>query len=391
MTSSESSVDKNVKWGKKEKSRMSFPCECNLMDDTVLLATSREKLIEKFQKCQDFCEEYGMSINQKKTEFMVINKKKQDKETIHSRGISVKYCSSYKYLGAPISDDGSYSTTLNLHSKDKLKHTVKYYTFLNRNPDVPFSMKKRVAEACVFSSILYGAEAWFTDNYGKIETMYTKIVKALLDVRNTCCNDTCLIEADMPSLQAQVRKKMQKYLQEKVPKLRCDDPLWKALELARSANTKSYRYIQSILEDQSDIVVEDKSRRAEELKSSASTKRETYVKINPSLQQHQVYKNDELSEFKRIEFTRYRLSSHNLKIETGRWGRIDRENRTCSCTTGGVQDELHVLFNCDLTANIRERYDIQGDSFDEIFDGIEDQPLCDILRTVEDLYQVNRF
>ena len=38
-----------------------------LMDDTVLFATSREKLIEKFQKCQDFCEEYGMSINQKKT------------------------------------------------------------------------------------------------------------------------------------------------------------------------------------------------------------------------------------------------------------------------------------------------------------------------------------
>ena len=114
--------------------------------------------------------------------------------------------------------------------------------------------------------------------------MYTKIVKALLDVRNTCCNDTCLVEADMPSLQALVRKKMQKYVQEKVPKLRCDDPLWKALELGRSADTESYQYIQAVLENQSDIVAEDKCRRAEELKSSASTKRETYVKINPSVQ-----------------------------------------------------------------------------------------------------------
>ena len=110
------------------------------------------------------------------------------------------------------------------------------------------------------------------------------------------------------------------------------------------------------------------------------------MKINPSVQQHQVYKNDQLPEFKRIEFTRYRLSSHNLKVETGRWGRIERENRICSCTTGGVQDELHVLFSCDLTANIRERYDIQGDSFDDIFDGIEDQPLCDIFYELSKIF-----
>ena len=101
-------------------------------------------------------------------------------------------------------------------------------------------MKRRVADACVLSSILYSAETWFTDNFGKIDSMYTKIVKALLDVRNTTCNDTCLVEADMPSLQALVKKKMHKYLQEKIPKLNCYDPLWKAIELARSADTKSF-------------------------------------------------------------------------------------------------------------------------------------------------------
>ena len=95
-----------------------------LMDDTVLFATSREKLIEKFQKCQDYCEEYGMSINQKKTQFMVINKSKGDTETIVSRGINVKYCKSYTYLGAPITDNGSYLTMIDI--KDKLKHTIKF-------------------------------------------------------------------------------------------------------------------------------------------------------------------------------------------------------------------------------------------------------------------------
>ena len=327
-----------------------------------------------------------MSINQKKPEFMVINGSKGDKQTIHSRGISVKYCTSYKYLGAPITDNGSYLSVMDLHAKDKLKHNIKYYTFLDRNPDVPFSMKRRVAEACVLSSILYGAETWFTDNFGKINSMYTKIVKALLDVRNTSCNDTCLIEADMPSLQALVKKKMQKYLQEKVPKLNCDDPLWKAIELARSADTMSYRYIQASMEDESDIYFEDKSKRAEELRSSVSSKRATFVSLNPCLQQHRLYKNDELPEFKRIEFTRYRLSSHNLKVETGRWGRIKREDRTCSCVTGGVQDEHHVLFHCKLTTNLRERFNIQGDSLEEFFNRTDDKSLCDIFYELSKIF-----
>ena len=81
-----------------------------------------------------------MSINQKKTQFMVINKGRGDTETIASRGINVKYCKSYIYLGAPITDNGSYLTMIGIHSKDKLKHTIKFYTFLDRNPDVPFPM-----------------------------------------------------------------------------------------------------------------------------------------------------------------------------------------------------------------------------------------------------------
>ncbi len=47
-----------------------------------------------------------------------------------------------------------------------------------------------------------------------------------------------------------------------------------------------------------------------------------------------------------VEFvacTRIRLSSHRLRVETGRWDRIPFENRTCLC--GAVQTEEHVLLN----------------------------------------------
>ena len=243
-----------------------------LMDDNILFTTSREKITEKFQKCQDFCKECGMTVNETKTKFMVINKKSNsnDKEPIFSRGINVKYCESYIYPRAPITDNGSYNTMINLHVKDKTKHAIKFYTFLNRNPDIPFPMKKRVAEACVFSSILYGTETWFTENFGKAEPLYTKIIKALLDVRHTTCNDVCLVEATMPSLKAVVKRKMQRYLQAKVPTLGHEDPMWKALELNRLINTKTYKRISNLLGDQSDIIKADQNDRNRRLKQNTS-------------------------------------------------------------------------------------------------------------------------
>ena len=40
-----------------------------LMDDTVLLATSRENMIKKITLLHNYCKEYGMKINQSKTKF----------------------------------------------------------------------------------------------------------------------------------------------------------------------------------------------------------------------------------------------------------------------------------------------------------------------------------
>ena len=82
----------------------------------------------------------------------------------------------------------------------------------------------------------------------------------------------------------------------------------------------------------------------------------TYSIINPDCVQHCVYShrtcdNLYIPEVYRLYFTRMRLSSHMLKIETGRWSRIARERRLCNC--GSIQDERHVLCDCLLTDDCR--------------------------------------
>ena len=80
----------------------------------------------------------------------------------------------------------------------------------------------------------------------------------------------------------------------------------------------------------------------------------TYLLVNPTLVKP-VYV--EKMEFQRVCITRYRTGSHNLKIESGRTPHIPRDERYCSCNTG-LQTIKHVLLECPLLVDLRERYNI---------------------------------
>ena len=53
-----------------------------MMDDTILLATSRERAEEKLTVLKDFCRTSGMVINREKTKFMVINGNVEDRNPL---------------------------------------------------------------------------------------------------------------------------------------------------------------------------------------------------------------------------------------------------------------------------------------------------------------------
>ena len=59
------------------------------------------------------------------------------------------------------------------------------------------------------------------------------------------------------------------------------------------------------------------------------------------------------------------MSSHHLKVETGRWARIEAANRVCDCGNG-IQDESHVLFVCPKTESVREKFGVRDGVFRNI-------------------------
>ena len=115
-------------------------------------------------------------------------------------------------------------------------------------------------------------------------------------------------------------------------------------------------YIDALLTANVDFIELDKSKRVERVRSSSRTKFVTYRMINPTLEVHPIYRPGcgSVDDYLRITLTRFRTSSHRLRIETGRWSRIDRESRLCQCGEG-VQTEEHALM-CNIVADIRTKY-----------------------------------
>lgn len=53
----------------------------------------------------------------------------------------------------------------------------------------------------------------------------------------------------------------------------------------------------------------------------------------------------------------FRLGAHNLRVSTGRWEGVPREDRLCcKCHQHAVEDEHHVLFVCPHYEQVRQRF-----------------------------------
>ena len=330
-----------------------------LMDDTVIFASSRDRLMEKLSILDEYCESHGMLMNEKKTEFMVINGKPDDCRPIKLRTITMKLCTKYMYLGSIFTADGSTISSVLAHASDKKKQLNKLLIFLARNRDMPFVVKRKVVESAFNYSILYGAECWLKANLQAMNTIYMSAIKALLSVRHSIPTKICLAEAGMPPLESLVRKKQHSFFNKMIGERdgMNDDPLMYALKLTEVENTELSLYIDNVKNRYSEA--DDMNKLYRTIRESDRTRFRTYRTLNPGMSIHKVYARDKAKDFIpehfRIAFTRMRTSSHRLRVETGRWSGLLREDRICKCGEA-VGDECHALTACKLTQHLRDEY-----------------------------------
>ena len=336
-----------------------------LMDDTVIFATSRERMLHKISLLKRFCDANNMSVNLSKTKFMVINGTDEEKQALVVGDLVIKWCSQYKYLGCIFTADGRASSAVAADATARTCQLMKFISFVDKNNDAPFYVKKKIFTACLSSSLLYGCETWLNADLRPIKRLYNTGLKALLAVRHSTSNDLCRAELGMPDLDAMVRDKQRAFFQKIRPEreLLDDDPLNFALRTCLASGTATSRYIREVSADHQSHREGSMQRTKTFVRANPrfSTRFTWYNTVNPQLCTHRIYedRSGRINELHRIAWTRLRLSAHSLAIEQGRWnrrgrGRLPVEERLCPC--GAVQDERHVLQDCPMTHGIRASY-----------------------------------
>jgi len=112
-----------------------------LMDDTVVLASSREKMTQKLQRLKYAADDIGMVLHPTKCQFLTVNSNDTAPFVLGNATISQTDC--YIYLGAHISND-TVTNQVKKHIGGKSSHLRKFTSFLTRNSGCPYSVKRRV-------------------------------------------------------------------------------------------------------------------------------------------------------------------------------------------------------------------------------------------------------
>ena len=220
----------------------------------------------------------------------------------------------------------------------------------------PFAVKRAVWESALISSILYSCETWLTDSLKPAEQVYQRTLKDLVGVRYQTPSDLVYVETGTPPLSAFVAHRQRKFLLKLEASSHFEgSPVQRAIDLARAHASPMSLYMQRLLAspgpDPTSALSDVKAR----IRSADTTRAVTYMSINPTLETQPVYRARQRSphtfEPYRLAFSRLRLGSHRLRVETGRWSRTPRDLRVCTCGPF-VQDEDHVVRKCARTRHV---------------------------------------
>ena len=193
-----------------------------LMDDTVIFSTSREKMISKLIHVKNCTDELRMIIHPNKSQYLTVNI--NDNTPISIDNLIIHPTSEYVYLGTPISNKEC-AKQVQSHISRKNGHIAKFNSFLMKNNDAPFSVKKVVWDSAINGSILYSCETWLTNDLLAAQRPYMNSLKQMLGVRQSTCNELVLIESGVNDVKARVKEKQLQF--------------WKKLQ-TRSDFTGSY-------------------------------------------------------------------------------------------------------------------------------------------------------
>ena len=241
--------------------------------------------------------------------------------------VTIAATKSYMYLG---------TTILNAPIKKQVQHHIdttsshlhKFTSFLKKNNEAPLDVKKRVCDSAVSSAIFYSCETWLANDIRATEKPYLTMMKQILGVRDQTPTNIVLLELGLPNATSIIRNRQCKYLKKLQRRSNYEDSyMKKVIDLSISVSSPMGEQIKLLMENDIDHETACLLKMKRIVKCAEATRVKAYLAAYPELVVHPMYSSRPtiIPEWARVEFTRLRLGSHRLRVETGRWSRIPRD------------------------------------------------------------------
>ena len=149
-------------------------------DDIVLIATTKDDLIELTRRVEEAAREYNLLINASKTNVMSTNNETLE---IYINGKRLEQVDTFVYLGSKVKNDSSCSDDVKTRLAMGMNVLVKL-TRIWKNKCVSKSTKIRLMRALVWPVATYGCESWTLkkEEERRIQAFENKCVRKLLRI-----------------------------------------------------------------------------------------------------------------------------------------------------------------------------------------------------------------
>ena len=360
-------------------------CILLFTDDIAILARTESDLQKMLNVVHEWCQKWRLNINQKKSKIIHFRFKGKLQSTFQFKcgDVNIDYIQKYKYLGMWLQENLDHAFAVkhlsNSASRALGSLTAKFY----QTGGMSYTVFTKLYESLVVPVFTYGAGIWGLKKYVEIDKIQLRATKSYLGLQKTASNQAAIGDIGWSSTYTRqiaevyrmhVRlsnmnnhrvtkciykhsKKYQSSLDQEAihvfknydidchftqynTKLKAKKQIKSVVETLK--NFEQQNWLKHIWDDSKNQENGNKLRLYRLYKERVVV--EKYLELN--MPRH----------YKQL-LARFRSGCLPIRIETGRYDKTPLIERCCSfCTGYHLEDELHVLLNCELYSDLR--YDL---------------------------------
>ena len=364
-----------------ELEKNSFNC-LMYADDVILLSETADGLQNCLSMLEKYCKQWGLEVNINKTKSLVFNKSgRLDPVKFLYNNNTIQNVRSYTYLGVSFSTSGNFKEAkYDLYRKGLKAYFKLRKSFEQYKPKIKTLL--HVFDHTIKPVLLYGSEIWGIFGVKKFkklkdvffsklcddllsEKLHIKMCKYLLEVPRFSTNIAVMGELGRYPLLLEVFFNMIKYWfrLSKLENCLAADAYIVSKRLHSENKTSWYSCIHEIFEYFN--IKENSPNISKEILKSFHFKYNAIwgkrildnrpdLPHGNKLRTYSLFKNIFCHEdylkwgnyCQRRLITNFRISSHKLEIERGRYFNVPADQRTCKLCKLSVENEIHFLLEC---------------------------------------------